>query len=123
MGEKRIAIVTPYGAEPRYDNYPEFILAESLIERGWRVRMYTYALRNILTYRTDLVYKGIAVARCRHRFGISPKLFLSLLLTSGRCVVLPSEEFFELYGATCRESYRSAFYRRSNWYFARPIYR
>ena len=79
MGEKRIAIVTPYGAEPRYDNYPEFILAESLIERGWRVRMYTYALRDIPMYRTDLVYKGIAVARCRHRFGISPKLFLSLL--------------------------------------------
>ena len=79
MGEKSIAIVTPYGAEPRYDNYPEFILAEGLVERGWRVRMYTYALRDIPTYRTDVVYKSITVARCRHRFGISPKLFLSLL--------------------------------------------
>ncbi len=79
MGKKSIAIVTPYGAEPRYDNYPEFILAEGLVERGWGVKMYTYALRGIPTYRTDLVYKGITVARCRQRFGISPKLFLYLL--------------------------------------------
>ena len=38
---KRIAIVTPYGAEERLDNYAEFVLAQELIERGYDVRMFT----------------------------------------------------------------------------------
>jgi len=71
---KKVAIVTPYGAEPRFDNYAEFILAQNLIERGFETRMYTYR-----TGKTDTVYKGVPVTRCRYRHGISPRLFLSLL--------------------------------------------
>lgn len=79
MRQHRVAIVTPYGASARYDNYAEFILAQVLRERGWDARMYTYAIRGIPTYQKDLVYKGVPTVRCRQRAGFSPKLFLSLL--------------------------------------------
>ena len=79
MRQHRVAIVTPYGASARYDNYAEFILAQVLRERGWDARMYTYAIRGIPTYQKDLVYKGVPTIRCRQRAGLSPKLFLSLL--------------------------------------------
>ncbi len=79
MRTKRVAIVTPYGAAPRYDNYAEFILAQVLRERGWDARMYTYAARGIPGHRTDQVYEGVSATRCRERFGISPKLLFSLL--------------------------------------------
>ncbi len=74
---KRIAIVTPYGAEPRLDNYAEFILAQNLGEKGYDVRFYTYRSQKA-GYEKDLVYKGVSVFRCRQRFGISPRLLVSL---------------------------------------------
>lgn len=80
MQKKRIAIVTPYGAEPRLDNYAEFILAQSLSAEGHDVRMYTYALKQSPYYERDTVYKGVKVFRCRQRFGVSPRL-LFLLIT------------------------------------------
>lgn len=75
--KKRIAIVTPYGAEPRLDNYAEFVLSQELIERGYDVRMFTYTSR-ALGYKNE-VYKGVPVTRCRERHGFSPRLFFSLL--------------------------------------------
>ena len=78
--KKKIAIITPYGAEERLDNYAEFVLAQSLIEKGWDVRMYTYASRGMPTYDRDFVYKTVPIFRCRERLAISPKLFFSLLL-------------------------------------------
>ena len=74
---KRIAIVTPYGAEERLDNYAEFVLAQELIERGYDVRMFTYTSR-ALEYK-DEVYKGVPVTRCRERHAFSPRLFSNLL--------------------------------------------
>src|SRR3989344_7410425 len=76
---KRIAIVTPYGAEPRLDNYAEFILAQNLVEKGYEVRFFTYRSQKA-EYVKDAVYKGVSVFRCRQRFGISPRLFVSLIL-------------------------------------------
>ncbi len=75
--KKRIAIVTPYGAEERLDNYAEFVLAQELIGRGYDVRMFTYTSR-ALGYK-DGVYKGVSVTRCRERHGFSPRLFAGLL--------------------------------------------
>ncbi len=75
---KRIAIVTPYGAEERLDNYAEFILAQSLVEKGYDVRLYTYSMHKP-GYSKNNVYKGVPVYRCRHRFGVSPQLFASLI--------------------------------------------
>ncbi len=76
---RKLAIVTPYGGEPRFDNYAEFNLAKGLIEKGWDVRMYTYRARGMKGYTEDIEYKGVPVYRCRHRLGISPRLFLLLL--------------------------------------------
>ncbi len=84
---QRVAIVTPYGAEPRFDNYAEFILAQTLIERGWKVRMHTYAARGIPTYTGNFTYKTVPVFRCRHRFGISPRLFFSILFFRPEVVI------------------------------------
>jgi len=87
MQKKRIALVAPYGAEPRLDNYAEFILAQTLQERGWDVRLYTYAMTGIPGYGRDCVYKGVTVIRCRVRWGISPKLFFSTLAYRPRTVI------------------------------------
>ena len=87
MENKRIAIVTPYGAEPRLDNYGEFILAQTLQERGWDVRMYTYGMNMPRLYAHDTAYGGARVFRCRVRWGISPKLFFSLLFFRPRSVL------------------------------------
>lgn len=76
--KKKIAIITPYGGEPRLDNYAEFNLAQGLMAKGWEVRMYTYAARGIPSYAHDLNYKGIPVFRTRHRLGFSPRLFFLL---------------------------------------------
>lgn len=77
--QKKIAIITPYGGEPRLDNYAEFNLAQGLIAKGWEVRMYTYSAKGMPGYDHDLIYKGIPVFRCRERLGISPRLFFLLL--------------------------------------------
>lgn len=84
---KKIAIVTPYGAEPRLDNYAEFILAQALSKEGHDVRMYTYASKHMLLYEHDLVYKSVKVFRCRQRFGISPRLLFLLLAFSPHTVL------------------------------------
>lgn len=76
---RKIAVVTPYGAQANYDNYAEFILAQTLIERGWGVHLYTYAVRGRPGFEQDAVYKEVPVFRCRQRLGLSPKLFFSLL--------------------------------------------
>ena len=77
---RKLAVVTPYGAEARFDNYAEFILAYTLRERGWDARMYTYAVHKDSAHRGDLEYMGVPVRRCRERLGFSPRLFVSLLL-------------------------------------------
>ncbi len=79
VAKRKIAIVTPYGGEPRLDNYAEFVLAQGLLEKGYDVRFYTYASRHIPTYSQNLIYKGVPVFRVRERFGFSPSLFLSIL--------------------------------------------
>lgn len=79
-GKRKVAIVTPYGGEPRLDNYAEFVLAQGLLEKGYDVRFYTYASRHIPTYNQDLVYKNVPVFRVRERFGFSPRLFFSILV-------------------------------------------
>lgn len=85
--KRKIAVVTPYGAQPRFDNYAEFILAQTLQERGWGVNIYTYAIWSLPAYRSDVLYKGIQVRRCRQRFGISPRLFFSILITRPEIVI------------------------------------
>lgn len=75
----KLAIVTPYGAEPRLDNFAEFILAKKLIESGHTVRFYTYRLSHSALYSNDLVYQGVRVFRCRQRFGLAPRLFFSIV--------------------------------------------
>ncbi len=75
----KIAVVTPYGAEARFDNYAEFILAYTLRERDWDARMYTYAIHGNTAHRGDLTYMGVPVRRCRQRYGFSPRLFFSIL--------------------------------------------
>lgn len=79
--------MTPYGAQPRFDNYAEFILAETLQERGWGVHIYTYAIWSLPAYRSDVLYKGIQVRRCRQRLGISPRLFFSILVSRPDIVI------------------------------------
>lgn len=79
MNGKRIALVTPYGAAPRYDNYAEFMLAEELVTLGNTVRLYTYAVRDIPALQKDVVHRGVPAIRCRQRYGIAPKLFMSIL--------------------------------------------
>ena len=76
---RKIAIVTPFGAESRYDWYPESVLAHGLFERGWAVRMHTYAIWSKEGYRHDVNYKGVPVYRCRQRLGFSPRLLFSIL--------------------------------------------
>lgn len=80
MKKLRIAIITPLGAEPRLDNYAEFILAQGLVERGFDVRFYTYKLKNNPLYKKNGMYKKVMTIRTRQKFGISPGLFISLLL-------------------------------------------
>lgn len=75
----KIAIVTPFGAEPRVDNYAEFILALGLKNFGHSVQFYTYKLKHHPNCRQNSTYKNLTVIRCRQRFGISPGLFFSLL--------------------------------------------
>ncbi len=79
MRKKIVAIVTPFGAEPRTDNYAEFILAQTLQERGWKVRLHTYAIRTDPHYQVGATYQGVSVVRCRQRYGFSPALILSIL--------------------------------------------
>lgn len=78
MMRMKIAIVTPYGAEPRLDNYAEFLLAQAFIKAGHAVHFYTYRLKNNPSYQTGS-YKGVPVIRCRQRLGIAPGLFFSIL--------------------------------------------
>lgn len=75
----KIAIVTPFGAEPRVDNYAEFILALGLQNLGYSVRFYTYKLKHHPSCQKNLTYKNLTVIRCRQLLGISPGLFFSLL--------------------------------------------
>ncbi|MEK7601531.1 MAG: glycosyltransferase family 4 protein [Patescibacteria group bacterium] len=85
--KRKIAIVTPYGAQSRFDNYAEFILGQTLQERNWRVRFYTYAVWSVPAYRHSTTYKGLSVIRCRQRVGISPHLFFDILFTRPDVVI------------------------------------
>lgn len=84
----KIAIITPFGAEPRFDNYAEFVLAQGLGKLGHAVRFYTYKLRENPRYARNILYKGVATIRCRQRFGISLGLFFSLLRFRPGIVIL-----------------------------------
>ncbi len=85
--KRKIEIVTPNGAQSRFDNYAEFILAQTLQERNWKVRFYTYAVWSIPAYRHSTTYKGLAVIRCRQRMGISPHLFFEIFFTRPEVVI------------------------------------
>jgi glycosyltransferase involved in cell wall biosynthesis len=78
---RKLAIVTPFGAEPRLDNYAEFVLAQHFTSLGDVVHFYTYKISSDDNYRKDAIYKGVNVHRCRQRYGISPRLFFSILLS------------------------------------------
>lgn len=84
----KIAIVTPFGAEPRFDNYAEFVLARGLCKLGYAVHFYTYKLRGNPLHARNTLYKGVVTIRCRQRFGISFGLFFSLLRFRPRIVIL-----------------------------------
>lgn len=79
MKKLKVAIVSPWGAEPRYDNYPEFVLAHGLNKLGHDVQCHTYKVRSKLRYRENFIYKGIKIKRCRQFQGISPGLFFSII--------------------------------------------
>lgn len=75
----KIAIITPYGSEPRFDNYAEFILAKGLIKQGYDVRFYTYKIRGNKYYQSNSTYQGVKTFRCRQRLGIAPGLFFNII--------------------------------------------
>lgn len=83
----RIAIVTPFGAEPRFDNYAEFVLAQGLQNLGHCVRFYNYKLKHHQRLSKNSTYKNLTVIRCRQLLGISPGLFLSLLWFHPRIII------------------------------------
>jgi len=75
----KIAIITPFGAEPRLDHFAEFLLAKKLRALGHNIQFYTYRLRSNPQYRKNQLYQGIKVFRCRQRLGIAPGLFFSII--------------------------------------------
>ena len=83
----RIAIITPYGAEPSRDHYAEFLLAKGLKDLGYQVNFYTYKLKKIPGYQGNLTYQGVNVIRCQQRFGISPSLIFRLIHYRPRVVL------------------------------------
>ena len=88
MGNKlRIAIVTPFGAEPRLDHFAEFILVKGLLALGHNARLYTYRRRDHELYRRNLIYQSVPVFRCRQRAGLAPGLVISLLRFRPDCVL------------------------------------
>jgi len=71
----KIAIVTPYGAEPRLENYAEFLLAQGLLKRDYEVKFFTYKISNNPHYQNSRqFYQGVEVCRCRQYLGFSPGL-------------------------------------------------
>jgi len=75
----KIAIVTPYGAEERLDNFAEFLLAQGLCRLNYQVQFYTYKIGSNPQYQENKTYKGVKVFRCRQRFGLAPGLIFSIL--------------------------------------------
>ncbi len=84
----RVAIITPYGAEERLDQFAEFVLAQGLHLHGDDVRYYTYRLRGDPAYGRDGIYKEIVTRRCPQRRGISPKLFWDIVRWRPQVVIL-----------------------------------
>ncbi|HEU0050985.1 MAG TPA: glycosyltransferase family 4 protein [Patescibacteria group bacterium] len=85
---KKVAIVTPFGAEERLDYFPEFVLARGLAARGFDIRFFTYHMRSHSGYRTDGIYKGVRAIRCSQWFGFSPKLIWELFRFRPEVVIL-----------------------------------
>ncbi len=85
---KRVAIVTPFGAEERLDRFPEFVLVKGLKERGFDARLFTYHLRSHPGYRQDGVYQGVPTIRCSQLWGFSPKLMWRLFRFHPELIVL-----------------------------------
>ncbi|MFH1621470.1 MAG: glycosyltransferase family 4 protein [Patescibacteria group bacterium] len=85
---KKIAIITPFGAEERLDQFAEFILAQGLVKRGCDVRFLTYRIKSNPAYTKDGLYKGVETIRCPQKFGISPKLVWSLISWRPAIVIL-----------------------------------
>lgn len=83
----KIAIVTPFGAEERFNYFAEFLLAQGLCRLGNRVRFFTYKIRHKFHYKKNKVYQGIEVFRCRQRFGLAPGLIFSILRFRPRVVI------------------------------------
>lgn len=88
LKDRKIAIITPYGAEERLDQFAEFILAQGLTKRGCRVRFFTYKINSNQDYVKDGDYKGVATVRCPQKFGFSPKLFWKLIVWRPDVVIL-----------------------------------
>jgi len=86
--EIKIAIVTPFGAEERLDQFAEFLLAQGLVKRGYKVKFYTYKIRSSPGYVEDGAYKGVDTMRCSQKLGLSPKLFWNIIKWKPDIVIL-----------------------------------
>lgn len=85
----KIAIVTPFGAEDRLDQFAEFILAQGLVKHGQDARLFTYRIRsNPLYVDVKKSYKGVPVWRCEQKFGFSPRLIWQILVWRPQVVIL-----------------------------------
>ncbi|MFA5935785.1 MAG: glycosyltransferase family 4 protein [Patescibacteria group bacterium] len=86
---KKIAVVTPFGAEERLDVFAEFIAAKGLAQKGNDVRLFTYRIRTNPEYvETKKIYKGIPVTRCSQRYGFSPRIVWEILTWRPEVVIL-----------------------------------
>jgi glycosyltransferase involved in cell wall biosynthesis len=86
-GRTKIAIVTPYGAEPSRDHYAEFIIATGLNKLDFQVKFYTYKIKADSNYKKNVSYQNVNVARCRQMLGLSPGLFLSIIFFRPKVVL------------------------------------
>lgn len=85
----KIAIVTPFGAEARLDNFAEFILAQGLKKKNEDVRLFTYRMRTNPDYAVvHKIYKDVPVWRCEQKLGWSPRLMWEILTWRPKVVIL-----------------------------------
>ncbi|MFA5185789.1 MAG: glycosyltransferase family 4 protein [Patescibacteria group bacterium] len=85
---KKIAIVTPFGAEERLDQFAEFIVAQGLVKRGCDVRYFTYRIKSNPAYVKDECYKGVNTIRCSQKLGIAPRLVWNIFVWRPEVVIL-----------------------------------
>lgn len=99
MNMKKIAIVTPFGAEERLDQFAEFIVAQGLMKRGYDVRFYTYRIKSNPAYTADEKYKGVDTVRCSQKLGVAPRLLWNLIAWHPDVVILNhTRSYLNLFG-------------------------